>query len=145
MGSLSVIYTIDGFPTTRTYFVTPTTPEFKSEIQQRPNFLFFSNNSLTPGNHTVTMAVESAVRLSFSLDYILYSPSFATLAAKPNITQTIPVSSTAPTLIPTLARDNSPPIGAIIGSVVGGIAVLLIALAFVWRKKRSNHNSASCT
>lgn len=150
-----MVYTIDGSPITQTYSVTPTTPEFKAGVRQRENFLFFSNDSLTPGDHTVTMEVARAVNQTFALDYILYSPSFATLAAKPNLTQSTYLTTTAPvpTLTPGPTENGSsgkgPPIGAIIGGVLGGFGFFLllffIGWVCLWRRKRSHPNTASCT
>lgn len=151
-----MVYTIDGFSTSKTYNVTPTTPEFQNGILQRENFLFFSNDSLTAGDHTLTMEVTRAVNQSFALDYILYSPSFATLAAKPNLTAPLISSSSAPTssvtptstLVPVSngSSNKTKPIGAIAGGAIGGIfLVLLIALAFLWRRRRSSRSAATGT
>ncbi|KAG6902083.1 hypothetical protein C0995_004584 [Termitomyces sp. Mi166 len=113
LGDVSVKYTLDGVTTTTTYSSTP-------EIQQTDvvygNNLLFSDDSISPGDHTLEIEVIDCVNQTFSLDYFTYSPSFKTLAEKPHSTNGT-ASSTTQTITQTATSTSSSnqhvPIGAI--------------------------------
>ncbi|KAG6909664.1 hypothetical protein DXG01_016244 [Tephrocybe rancida] len=90
-----------------------------------PNFLWYSQHDLFPGNHTLVMefASDTSTR-NFTLDYITYTPSFDTLAS---LGLTTPGSASTNKLHRT-----------IIGSVVGPTTFLLVVLALLyWRRRRA--------
>ncbi|KAG5649865.1 hypothetical protein H0H81_001713 [Sphagnurus paluster] len=151
LGSVTVTYTLDNTPQTITHAVTPQTEQYLEGVLQRENTLLFaSNSSLTAGNHTLTIEVQGNTNGSaLVLDYLLYTPAFQTLAAKPNLVPTVsgsPTTSSIPAGTgisggsgPTTApgERSSTPVGAVAGGVVGGAAVLAILLIFVLYRKRS--------
>jgi hypothetical protein len=63
--------------------VTPTTPEYTSGVKQRNNFYLFGKTALPAGDHTLVMQVVDCVNQTFELDFVLYLPSFTSLASKP--------------------------------------------------------------
>ncbi|KAF8878235.1 hypothetical protein BD779DRAFT_1220364 [Infundibulicybe gibba] len=132
-GSLAVTYTLDGFPTVNTYSVTPTTPEFTDGLLQHQNYLLFSNDSLSAGNHALVINVTQVNGLVFSMDYITYAPSFTSLDSKPDLTQPLP--SPSPKYSTT---DKRPSVGAIIGAVIGALVCLcaVFALFIIFRRRR---------
>ncbi|KAG6907069.1 hypothetical protein DXG01_010677 [Tephrocybe rancida] len=92
-----------------------------------PNFLWYSQHELFPGNHTLVMQfAPDTSTWNFTLDYITYIPSFDTLASKPNF----PLAST-----PGSASTNKPR-RTVIGAVVGPMTFLLIVLALLYWKRR---------
>ncbi|KAG6918454.1 hypothetical protein DXG01_014331 [Tephrocybe rancida] len=93
-----------------------------------PNFLWYSQHNLLPGNHTLVMqfASDTSAR-NFTLDYITYIPSFSTLASKPNF----PLASTTP-----VSASTNNPRRTIIGAVVGPTTFLFIVLVILYWKKR---------
>ncbi|KAG6915585.1 hypothetical protein DXG01_010853 [Tephrocybe rancida] len=95
-----------------------------------PNFLWYSQHDVFPGNHTLVMQFASNTSTrNFTLDYITYIPSFDTLASKPNF----PFALTTPgsALTNKLRR-------IVIGAVVGPTTFLLIVLALLyWRRRRA--------
>lgn len=108
-GTISVTYTIDGFPVTRTYSVDATTPEFTRGVLQLENYSLHSNDSLSSGDHTLQIQVINCVNKVFNLDYITYSPSFLTLASKPNIPGPSPgLQSGSPSPIPSNGGSPNP-------------------------------------
>ncbi|KAF8878210.1 hypothetical protein BD779DRAFT_1474887 [Infundibulicybe gibba] len=148
LGSMSVMYTLDGSSSIITYDVDPSTPEFVNHMIQSQNHLFFSNDSLAPGDHTLSINVTRADNLTFVMDYLTYSPSFASLATKPNftapVTPTSPVpvtsASTSMTTGPSSARPaaskNRSGIGGIIGGVVGAVVALMLVLFIIHNRRR---------
>ncbi|RDB18334.1 hypothetical protein Hypma_000419 [Hypsizygus marmoreus] len=106
LGSLIVLYTLDGSTTSKTYAVSSSMDEFTSGLTQRENTLMFSSNSLSPGPHTLKMEVKESSNQIFALDYILYSPSFNTLATKPDLPPV--VAPTRGTPSPSTPTPGSP-------------------------------------
>lgn len=108
------------------------------------------------------MQVISSVNfLVFELDYMLYTPSFDTLASlKPATTSasqpTVPSSSQTHSFSQTTTSTSSStagvslnattskstPVGAVVGAVAGGIIVLLLILFFLFRKKLPNRRTS---
>ncbi|KAF8060251.1 hypothetical protein FPV67DRAFT_1513958 [Lyophyllum atratum] len=201
LGTLGVTYTIDSSPSPRTHSVTTDTAEYKEGILHRENFLLFSSDSLSPGDHTLKIEVTSSTNgATLVLDYILYKPSFDTLAAKPVLkpppitpasssvgpsasgstqtsvtpssgiasgsssgmgTNTIPGapsasssssngsgatsnsgSNSAADTGSNLPASRSIPAGAIVGGVVGGLAIVAFLIFLVLYRKRISGRSS---
>ncbi|THU75913.1 hypothetical protein K435DRAFT_879998 [Dendrothele bispora CBS 962.96] len=49
-----------------------------------PHFIYFSDDSLRPGNHTLIVNVEQIENTTATIDYLTYKPSFSNLLEKPN-------------------------------------------------------------
>ncbi|KAF8869572.1 hypothetical protein BD779DRAFT_1806857 [Infundibulicybe gibba] len=141
-GSMSVRYTLDGSSSVKTYKVTPSSPNLVKKEPQQPNFLFFSEDSLAPGNHTLSINITEINNLTFVMDYLTYSPSFNSLTTKPNITApTMPTPSTSQsTPLPTSSSSSTPSKNGLVRGVVGGIAgvviVLALALLIIYKRRR---------
>ena len=158
-GTISATYTMDGFPISKTYAVNASSPEFTSGVKQLENYLLYSNDSLSSGDHTLRLQITNCVSQTFALDYIIYTPSFATLASKPSLPISSQSSSGSPNTSPTVLQtsslsslqssnpsstlvtskpgtqsnastSSSPPKAAIIGGVLGGVIFLALLLLF---------------
>jgi len=154
---------MDGFPANKTYSVTPTTPEFVGGVKQRDHFLLYSNNSLTSGDHTLKIQITDCESQTFELDYIIYTPSFSTLASKPSITsstgqlinttdsatenQTKALQSSSPASTSTMVTStpdtqrnantsSSPATTAIVGGTLGGVIFLVLLALFIFLCRR---------
>jgi len=95
------------------------------------------------------MQITDCVDQIFQLDYILYTPSFSTLATKPPpggpppSQMTTFITSTSTTL-PVVSTTKSTPVAAIVGGVMGGVVcLLLVFLLFLYRTKKSNPRTLS--
>ncbi|KAF8878214.1 hypothetical protein BD779DRAFT_1218951 [Infundibulicybe gibba] len=146
LGSMSVTYTLDGSSSITTYDVTPSTPEFTSHLLQHQNYLLFSNDSFAPGDHTLLINVTKVDNLTFLMDYLTYSPSFASLATKPNLTAPATFTSLPPTSAHPASPESSTSInGTVVGvaaGVVGAMAVLMLAL-FIIHNRRRRHQATN--
>ena len=148
VGALSVTYTMDGFPLSLSYDTSILAHE--QGVLTVENTLMFSNDSLASGDHTLVLDVTVCNGQTFELDYILYSPSFNTLADKPNYsgsstssTRTLPAPSESGSS--QVSTGKSSHVGAIVGGVIGGIAAILIAFFIILCRKRlaSRHSSSA--
>ncbi|KAJ7580106.1 hypothetical protein C8J56DRAFT_896715 [Mycena floridula] len=111
-----VAYVDDGPPLTQTFSGIP-------HSGWQPHFPLFSTGNLDPGQHTVTVELSKCVNQTLVFDYILYTPSFSTLASMPSMT-------------PRITSTKKPAVSVIIGSVIGGLVLLgLFCLFFIWRKR----------
>ena len=152
--SLSVNYTMDGVASTQVY---PTTA---STGYSDGNYVMYSSDSLAAGNHTLEMQITQCVNQTFELDYIIYMPSFDTLATKPNInnlpsqstlaSSTLASSSTSfPSSSSTTdglspSTSKSTPVGAIAGGVLGGVTLILLFLFLLfWNRTYSRRRMPS--
>ncbi|KAJ3834505.1 hypothetical protein F5878DRAFT_630314 [Lentinula raphanica] len=141
-GSITLDFTLDNKTTTSVLSIPPGSSPSHPET---PNQRFFASN-VTTGNHTLLVNVTGAVgNQTFVFDYLTYTPSFQTLASKPNFTDTDGTASSAlptpsPTAVSTEGNDSShhSDTGAIVGGVVGGILglVLLVVLAVLLMRRR---------
>jgi len=168
LGPLSVTYTMDGFPLSLSYNVGPSTPAYKQGAKTIENTLMFSNDSLASGDHTLVINITACTNQIFALDYILYSPSFNTISDKPNFgngattstgssssssptgssvssTQTLPGSSESSPSHTQVSSSTGkkPPVGAIVGGVIGAIAALVAFFVILCRKRLINRYSSS--
>ncbi|KAF8154192.1 hypothetical protein B0H34DRAFT_661801 [Crassisporium funariophilum] len=150
IGQISATYTLDGAINPQTYHVFPTTPQFVSGTMQQENFLFFSFDDIPAGDHTLVVNVTACVNQTFALDYITYTPSFATLATMPNLTTAAAIKATSTTSLsngqPTstsalkAASSRKESAAPIIGGVVGGVLFSILASVLLWlriRKRRA--------
>ncbi|THU94138.1 hypothetical protein K435DRAFT_900932 [Dendrothele bispora CBS 962.96] len=122
------------------------------------HFPWFTNNSLTPGVHTLIVEVLNVGGLdnnfAVEIDYLTYTPSFRTASEKPNFGNGSgsgnPSGNPSGTLLgpnPTTTGSPSPPttkgtnIGAVIGGVVASVVLLvgLIGGYLFWRYRRKQH------
>jgi hypothetical protein len=151
LGTLSVNYTLDGFSFSQDYDVTTTSPGYADGVKQSENFVLFRNTTLAAGNHVLEIQITNCVNQVFRLDYILYNPSFSTLATKPSlpsIQSSTTSLSTSPTVDPSASSNastsKSSPVAAIVGGVVGGIAgLVLLILLLLYRKRLLSRRTPS--
>ncbi|CAA7267296.1 unnamed protein product [Cyclocybe aegerita] len=199
IGVLAASYTLDGSTDAQTYSVTSSSPQYVKNDAEASNFLLFSRDNLTAGDHTLVITITRCDNQDFMLDYITYAPSFSTLASMPNlpvgpvtnpdpttsdgstgstsaapagittvvtgtsgvpittVSTPIDISSGAPSPSissgstssgtqlgnqGTASESNSTPIGAIIGGVIGGLGVLVLAVfLFFWLRRRKAHDN----
>ena len=145
------MYTMDGVASTQVYPTSSLTPGYTDG-----NYVMYSRDPLTAGDHTLQMQIMQCVNQTFRLDYIIYTPSFDTLATKPNITnlpsQSMSTSTSASSSTSTASPtpDNFSPntskstaVGAIVGGVLGGIAFLLFILFLLLWKRIFNRRVSS--
>ena len=125
----------------------PTTTEYAQGMKQTENFILFKNTTLEAGNHTLQIVVTNCVNIVFELDYILYTPSFSTLASMPSLpstsTQSSTASSSSSTVTPSNSHQKSSTAAAIAGGVIGGAVLLLVLLFLLCRKKLLKRNTFS--
>ncbi|KAG6902691.1 hypothetical protein C0995_012831 [Termitomyces sp. Mi166 len=124
---------------------------FNSYLTQA-NYLWSESAGLPPGNHVLAITFGDPFSTSdsrggrFTLDYIIYTPSFSSLATQgdpisavsssiqtPLSTRQIGFPTTGTSSAISHSEDNSVLIGALVGTVVG---ILLVAfLVFVFRRR----------
>lgn len=78
-GSFSISYSIDEGPNSHLKFTFPGGDA--DWLHQR----FIQTPPLSSGSHTIKVTLEETTGQSLKLDYILYTPSFATLSALPQL------------------------------------------------------------
>ena len=141
-GSLTATYTVDGTPYNSTISVTTSSPSYLNKDGEMSNYLYFSLDNLSAGNHKLVVNVTQADNQTFILDYITYKPSFDTLATMPNITGTsASAASSATSLSAGAGSQASVSTGTIVGAVIGalafGVLVTILAVCFVLRRRRA--------
>ncbi|KAG6910353.1 hypothetical protein DXG01_011422 [Tephrocybe rancida] len=101
IGWVTATYTIDGSSQTVTHAVTTSTSEYTAGVLQQENTLLWkSDGSLALGDHQLTIEIiDSDGQTNYVLDYILYTPSFRTLASKPDLSPTIALAPITPTAV----------------------------------------------
>lgn len=131
LGTVSASYTLDGATASQTYTVTTSSSMYQDSTTDEHNFLLYSNTTLTAGDHTLVVNVTKCVNQTFIFDYLTYQPSFSTLATMPNLTLPAATNGTSHT------STTSTPVGAIVGGILGGLALLFLLIgAFLWFRKR---------
>ncbi|KAJ7574236.1 hypothetical protein C8J56DRAFT_872510 [Mycena floridula] len=100
------------------------------------NFPLYTTGPVDAGNHTVVFNVTACAQQLIVVDYIIYEPSFATWAMMPNLTSVVQAAGLS-------AKGKKTPVGAIAGGVTAACVILaLLALLFLWKRKRVNHPPA---
>ncbi|THU75902.1 hypothetical protein K435DRAFT_880010 [Dendrothele bispora CBS 962.96] len=125
---LKLNFTLDGYSQSVVF-----TNEGLPQPVGTPHFIYFQNESLVEGNHTLIMTLDDVTgNTSVVIDYLTYQPSFATLKDKP-VFPSIPISSN---FFPTPSSSRSPGpkfnISAIAGGVVGGVVFLGLLALSIW-------------
>ncbi|KAH9476879.1 hypothetical protein JR316_0010795 [Psilocybe cubensis] len=133
VGILSLTFSLDGESLAQSYRVSPDTPQSKNEIGQQQNFLFYSYDFLSPGDHTLTVNVTEAINQTFAFDYITFKPSFSSLSNMPDLSQT---SVSGMLKGDKSSTRHSFAIVAVVASTV--LLLLLSGLLFAYMKHRKN-------
>ncbi|KAF5377159.1 hypothetical protein D9615_006416 [Tricholomella constricta] len=145
-GNADMTFLIDGQPAGN-YTRQPT-----GEIDFEYNVLVFAHESLTNEGHTLTIqnGHVGGQRSLVLLDYIVYSYENGLAVSTPTSTQplsphTPPASESQPqpenTGVPAVSSS-----GKIVGGVLGSIGgVLLVLLAFLWKRQRGSKGSINLT
>ncbi|KAJ7582331.1 hypothetical protein C8J56DRAFT_1100772 [Mycena floridula] len=143
-GVYDLVTTIDDHPpVTKTFnAATDARPATLLGLQQIHFPLFSTPSDLEAGNHNITFNLSKCVDQSLTIDYILYVPSFSSLAALAGPTYSFVSSATLSTSFPTSPPSttqtpkvtSSSHIAAIAaGSVTGFILLSLIGLLLIWK------------
>ncbi|KAF5365430.1 hypothetical protein D9758_010852 [Tetrapyrgos nigripes] len=105
-----------------------------------PHFLYFENQSLQPGNHTMVATITLVQgNTSASIDYLTYKPAFGTVLEKPVFSP--PTLQSPPNTPPQTTAPDGPnhrsrtPI--IAGSVSASVVVVTLGLLLFWWTRRS--------
>ena len=161
IGNLTATYTLDGTSTTETYLATTSSPQFMKKFEEESNYILFSSDPLTAGDHTLVINITQCVNQIFILDYITYTPSFSTLALMPNLTNlptttfksgsSSATSSGSPSSVANGSQVNQPnierkkiPISEIVGGVLGGILFFVLIGFLLGYLRRNRAHDASC-
>ncbi|KAI0671239.1 hypothetical protein C8Q78DRAFT_1190931 [Trametes maxima] len=108
------------------------------------------SQGLTDGNHTINITVTATTdAYPFYLDYFMFQPSkkYWNLAISPTNLDAAPAdegdnpgATTTTAASAASSRGKKAPVGAIAGGVVGGLALLALAVgAFLWWRRRRQH------
>ncbi|THU81830.1 hypothetical protein K435DRAFT_808762 [Dendrothele bispora CBS 962.96] len=128
-------FDIDGNTTTQHYFQ-------QDGPDGSPHFVYFSTDSLQPGNHVLTANItENVGNTSAFIDYLSYKASFSLLSEKPdfqdasnNSNGTNPAGNTPPAGPNSSKSTNT---AAIIGGCIGGVILLaLLGFGFWFLRRR---------
>ena len=112
------------------YPVTTSSIEYVNGVQAIANFLFVSFDSLAAGDHTLVITLTQCVNHEFALDYITYSPSFASLASMPSLAFTTQTAS---------YYSKKSAVGTIVSGVFGGLMVFaFMAFLCFWLRRRKS-------
>ncbi|KAJ8507959.1 hypothetical protein ONZ45_g9718 [Pleurotus djamor] len=138
-GRVSTAYIVDGSKPT---MVTIDSEGPGHRYTDQPNYPFF-HTDLPPGNHTLVIVLtEVAGEQSFMLDYVVYSATFDNVTVMPRLSST----DMHPWDVPPLVYPHADtPVGAIVGSVTGGVVFLCVVLflGLVWWRKRKQTQQGS--
>lgn len=154
MGRLGVTYNLDGSSVQRSYVVTEDSKE--RTTGEWSNFVYFSKQGLSNGPHILVVSITETLGLKYMLDYITYVPSFPNLSSRPDLSNlTIPDTSGTPNPVPTFtpsganlpagsgsnANRGETPVGAIVGGVIGSLALLFFLFVFLWFRRNIQYIS----
>ncbi|KAK7434381.1 hypothetical protein VKT23_020226 [Stygiomarasmius scandens] len=145
VGAVSLVFELDG---ERTNIHLPTR---NPEVLMHQ--VYFQNNSLSSGNHTLTGTVTDVIgNGSAIIDYLTYKPSFDSLSTKPDFPD-IPNSITttpsgSPTTFPSptsISNPNNSSAPLVAGTTIGAVLFLVVLSLAVWylRKKSRKRRSLS--
>ncbi|KAF9064522.1 hypothetical protein BDP27DRAFT_1333364 [Rhodocollybia butyracea] len=137
-GILTMTFTLDDKSTSETFTFQP----FPKFLPGFSNFIYFSQDDLTPGNHTLIAEVTQIQGdgISAVIDYLTYAPSWTFLIEKPdfsNLNSTTGGNSSSP-----MGKVNGTNLtgkektGIVTGSVIGGIVILGMICFLFWRRFR---------
>ncbi|KAJ7871062.1 hypothetical protein B0H13DRAFT_2061302, partial [Mycena leptocephala] len=133
---LRMEFTLDGNTTTNVF-----TPGMETLV--KPHFVYFNATfDGATGNHTLVAKVVDVAGSpppAARIDYITYTPSFVTIADKPNFPP--PAASAtgpagAPSASSTAAVQRRSSVGAIAGGVIGGCLLLALIVGAFWLLRR---------
>ncbi|KAF8827751.1 hypothetical protein HHX47_DHR4000260 [Lentinula edodes] len=142
-GSVKASFSVDGYSTSQTFTANTAA---NNGLTNSTNYPFYSNTSLSSGNHTLTVNVTSVSgNLPFIIDYLTYQPNFDNIDSKPNFTaqagigsstgpDSNPGSSAGSTSSDTTSKSHA---GAIAGGVIGGLLAIAAILGgiLLWRRR----------
>lgn len=145
IGSFEVAYSLDGSTPSMQTFVTQ--GSIKAPFEEQPNFKLIDTGTLSPGKHNISLTLSACTNQTFIVDYITYTPSFATLAdanltassSSPSTPSASTTTQTSPANTDTPGSSAKTNVGVIAGGVVGSVVVIAIIIGFVlWflKKKR---------
>ncbi|KAG6872819.1 hypothetical protein C0995_006301 [Termitomyces sp. Mi166 len=121
---LTINHTLDGITTQSVY-------PADSSLYGSNNFEWFNAQGLSPINHTLTMAVTTPVfGAIFSLDYIIYAPSFASLPP-PTHSTNFPPPPTHTSDFPSPPAQPGISRGVLLGVTIGPVIFGLLACRLV--------------
>ncbi|KAJ7579718.1 hypothetical protein C8J56DRAFT_963472 [Mycena floridula] len=134
-GSFDISVTLDDQPSVLQAFNSTLDPN-PNRFGVQSHFPLFATGDLDAGNHTISVNLTRCDNQVLIVDFIMYNPSFSTLADMPNLTVTAISSTSTSTSNPFRSHGNAS-IAAIVGGVVGGLALIaLLGLLFIWRRRR---------
>ncbi|CCL99766.1 uncharacterized protein FIBRA_01788 [Fibroporia radiculosa] len=129
----TTLYSIDG-ASPSTY-----TPPLNI-TERRDRQLFFTSDALSDGEHTLTITVTSVDGGNdpFLLDFFF----LATTSNSPTATYiSMAIPSTSSSAMANISTSSTDSMGAVVGGVVGGLALLvmtLLGMIFIYRRRRGN-------
>jgi len=112
--------------------VTTSSPQLVAELGQQPNYLFYSYDFLTTGEHTLVVNVTECLNQTFRFDYLTYVPAFAKISDMPKDSGGSSGAAASP-------GSGNKGVKSIVGGVVGAVvgSVLLGVLLFLFLKRRA--------
>ena len=139
IGTLGATFTIDGAIVPQTYNVT--SPDLATGFGEVTNFVYYSRDLLSAGDHTLIVNITSANNQTFILDYITYTPSFEMLSMNNTTTTFTSITSSPSPGNPSLPTSGTPQPAAIVGGVIGVLTLgILVAILGRWlflRRRKS--------
>jgi len=115
--------------------------------EEAPNFLYYSSGALSDGGHTLIVNITTTNNKTFMLDYITYTPSFATFAVMPLLSNTTSTITSASVNTSTSSGNQPSQVGtsqalalqtaAVVGGVIGVLALgVLVAIMGLFLRRR---------
>ncbi|KAJ7580068.1 hypothetical protein C8J56DRAFT_1058377 [Mycena floridula] len=113
-----------------------------NKFPEQPNFIMFTTGSLDAGNHTVTATLTRVDHQRFIIDYILYTPTFSSLATMPDLSGLRASGTPVPIPSTTSPASKKTPVGALVGGILGSVVFLtLIALVLLFLRRRKQRRN----
>lgn len=135
LGFLNLTTTVDGHPGASQNFSTPPPVNAFLHPDDEPFIELADTGALPAGNHTITLTLNQIHNQTLIVDYILYTPTFDTLASVNLSAPSIP-SPSPESQFPNFPSKTN--VGAIAAGVIAGVASLciLVVLVFLFRRRR---------
>ncbi|KAF9044932.1 hypothetical protein BJ165DRAFT_1346442 [Panaeolus papilionaceus] len=134
LSSLILQYELDGDVTSASYPIRPSTLGIHPV---QINFPFLMYDHLSPDTHQLKVTVKEISNTTFRFDYITYTPAFTTLASRSTSDNRTVVVAPPPS-----QNNDDLEVKIIIGSIIGGLALLAISVTgLVWWNRRLNARS----